>query len=203
MIPVANPMTAVPLTVSIFNDEAEDPHEMDGQWTLHQFSRDKSHFTDPYELFTENRKIRNPGLRRKLDVGLAFLVSYYEHGQCVWSIKGTGPQCRFDSVGLAGILVWENKPGDMGAKSYEDRQKDAAAFLQTYTDWCNGNVYGYSIDDPEGEVNDGCGGYFGHDTEYMLKCIQDAAGERPVKFDGDASDIGDGYKGRTWDGDED
>jgi hypothetical protein len=205
MVPTKDPLTLIPVKVELYHDEAEDPHDMgDGIWTLKQFSRRHMHYVDPDDLGIERGPDNaitstDPDLAEKLRNGLAFVVSYYEHGRCAWSIYGTGPQCRWDNVGIAGILVWENDPSDMGAETIEERQKDAAAFLDTYTAWCNGDVYGYSITDTEGDIDDACGGYYGPDTEYMLSEIQRAVGGRPVIFTGEAKYLGDDYKGVKFD----
>lgn len=179
------------------NDDAEDPHDFCGSWTLHAFSRRHHHESDPSKFF-DDRGRPLIGIRRKLEVGTAFIVSYYEHGSCVWSVEGTGPQCQWDNVRKAGILVWEHPVADMGAKTYEARQKDAASFLETYTCWCNGEVYGYSVDEvvtlPCGHTEikhiDSCGGFFGNDLAYMGESIRAAIdGDTDVEIKGAAKDL--------------
>ena len=207
MIPTKDPLTKIPLRVRIAHDDSPVcPMEDWGrQWKLYSFGRRHVHYKDPEALGLGDLneaglpKVRNPGLRSKLRAGLAFFLSYYEHGRSQWSLLDTGPQCRFDSVRLAGLLVWEHPPDDMGAKTREKRAANAKQFLDTYNAWANGDVYGYDIEDPEGIVSDSCWGYFGNDTEYMLECIQQAAGGRPVFFTGGSAWIGDAYKGETAD----
>lgn len=208
MIPVMDPQTSIPLTVRIWHDtDMDDPHDAcDGQWTLHQFSNRHAHYTDPDSFgLTKGDDgklvVGDKELRKKLRRGLAFFVSYYEHGRCHWSIRGTGPQCRWDSVGLAGVIVWEHDPSDLGAKTIKAREKDAAAFLETYTAWCNGDVFGFTVDDPEDDIHDSCGGFYGNDTACLLEAIHGACGQRPVIFKGDASDLSDDYPGVTYDPD--
>ena len=55
-----------------------------------------------------------------------------------------------------------------GAKTYEDRAKDADQFLATYTSWANGEGLYYCIEDEDGENVDSCGGFYGNDADYML-----------------------------------
>ena len=126
--------------------DGENPSEWDG-WRLHSFGRRHTNFRDPkslglaLELDSDGwPKVKNPGLRSKLKAGLAFFVSYFEHGQCVWFIPGEGPSCPWDSVRCAGLLVWEHDSADLGPKTYADRQRDARNFLKTYTAFCNGEV---------------------------------------------------------------
>lgn len=63
-------------------------------------------------------------------------VSYFEHGNCVWSVSGEGPQCPWDSVSYAGVILFpEDWEGDM--------QEAARSYCETYTAWSNGEVYGF------------------------------------------------------------
>lgn len=207
MIPVANPMTMIPVRVTIsHDDDPMSPMEGDGTWTVYSFNRRHVDYKDPesiglaLELDDDGLPVvRNPGLRRKLETGLAFFLSYYEHGACKWSLIDEGPSCRFDTARIAGILIWTHKPKEMGARTRADRAKDARLFLESYTAWCNGEVYGYGVDDPEGDIEDSCWGFYGNDTEYMLETIRAACGDRPVIFNGDAAWVGDRYKGVTFD----
>ena len=184
------------LKVIIEHDEdTSSPAEDDGQWTLYSFSSRHVSYRDPESLGLSLDRdedgtpiIRSPGLRSKLRVGLAFFISYFEHGQCVWSLRGTGPQCRFDSVSVAGLLVWEHKPGDMGARTREARAKDAAGFLTSYTAWCNGDTWYYRVEDEDGEALDACGGFLGPDVGYMFDTAVASVEARlsePTTFEGD------------------
>lgn len=173
-----------PVTVNLLPDyDAESPCDEDG-WSAYSFSRKHANYKHPDELgFDEGQP--SEALQAKLKAGLAFILDYFEHGNCVWSLGGTGPQCRWDSVSGAGILVWEGDPDDMGAKTYEDREKDAKGFIDRFTEWCNGNVFGYSIDDPDGEIDDSCFGFYDSDLDYMFSEIREAVGKRKVVFAGD------------------
>jgi hypothetical protein len=83
----------------------------------------------------------NPGLRRKLETGTAFILSCYQHSGVVWSLKGTGPHCRWDTAPVAGILFIQREPG----KSLEYRQGEAVEFLREYNAWCNGEVFDIQV----------------------------------------------------------
>lgn len=182
-----------PIRVFVEHDDSpENPSDYSG-WKVFSFSNRHRNFTHPDKLGLgalgpDNKPIvHNPGLRRKMDVGLAFLLSYYEHGPCQWSLMGHGPQCRFDSVRIAGLLVWGQPPQDLGPKTYAEREKDAEQFLQTYTNWCNGWVYGYRFDDPSNKIDASCYGFY--DLDQMFREIAEAAGGHELVFDGQCRDL--------------
>jgi hypothetical protein len=168
-----------PLVVQVSHDDSpEDPNESDG-WRLYSFSNRHGSFKDPDEFADDDE------LQAKLKIGLAFPLSYYEHGNCVWSLGGQGPSCRWDSVRHAGFLIWEQDEENLGATTLEERAKDASAFLERYTAWSNGEVYGFEV--VNGEA--GCWGYYGNDLDYMFECIKDEVGDRPVKWTGSAAHL--------------
>lgn len=196
------------LTVTVDHDSDVDApmDSCDGEWRIYSFSHRHNNYKHPETLGLSLTRdvdgtpiVRNPGLRRKLQVGLAFFLSYFEHGQCVWSLRGEGPRCQFDSVDVAGLMVWEHPPADMGAKTYEHRQADARSTLGVYTDWCNGECFHYTIKDEDGEDVDSCGGFIGSGErlDYMWEAIRDIVGANEVDFaDGDcgsARDTRDAY----------
>jgi hypothetical protein len=172
-------------------------------WTVYSFSRKHTSFKDPDE-FRDDDGDWKLDLREKLKSGHAFVLSYFEHSGCVWSLQGQGPECRWDSVHTAGIMIYdEAECGPMGAETLEDRAKDAAGFLETYTCWCNGEVYGYQIEDvshckecgheivkedPDGS----CWGFYGNDIEYMASEVRAAlGGDTDVTIAGDADWLAD------------
>ncbi len=164
----------------------------DGQWTLHSFNDDSIHNDGVEEYMRENDKgyrAANIGLQRKLAVGLAFWLRYEEHGIGQYSILSKNPQHTPD-----GVLVWENKPDDIGAKTYEDRKKDAQYFVDTYNDWMNGSVFGVQVqtvgDDEEAEIVWGC---IGSDDARIVEEIKDQLepGDR-VKLEDEYTNIGKG-----------
>jgi hypothetical protein len=160
-------------TVTIgFDCDVERPDSTYDGWKPISFCRRHNNFEHPAAYCLN--KPENMGLRRKLQVGLAFRLSYYEHGLCKWSLRGEGPQCRWDSVDIAGLLIWTGKPTDIGALSYDDRATDARNFLEEYTDWCNGNCYWFSLESAEQPLNS-CGGFIG--TNQLTEAINEALEE--------------------------
>ncbi len=180
------------LTIRIEHDPfMEDPSDDDLQWKLYSFNTRNTNFKEPSELgLGEDGKITNPGLRQKLKVGLAFFLSYYEHGNCMWMIADgpipAGVEFQWDGTRVAGLLIWEHRPDEIGGKTREDRMKDAAGFVDTYTKWCNGEGYGYAVLKPCGscgkdnEVLDSCYGFYS---------IEEAKGEAIPAADAHAKDL--------------
>ncbi len=107
-------------------------------------------------------------------------LSYYEHGQCLWSVAGELPascRCPFDSVGIAGFWLPDEETL-ASARNYGGftrrmfMRKRARQACETYTQWCNGDVYGYDIErltacpacgHEEAESVDSCWGFYGLD----------------------------------------
>ena len=126
------------MEIRIFYDVcATSPNEWGG-WKLHSFNRRHRSFKDPSFLQDTNGNLQI-GWRRKFAVGTAFILSYYEHSGCFWTLTGEGPSCLFDSVATAGCLEWIG-PGKLPS-GYAEREKCARAFLKTYTAWANGHVF--------------------------------------------------------------
>lgn len=197
-------MKTVKLTID--NDpDVPNPCEF-GSWVVHSFGRRHSNFCEPSSLGLGELdsygepKVTNIGLRKKLEAGTAFLLSYFEHGNCTWSLKGEGHTCQFDSVRVAGLLVWSGSPKGCGyadipagenwdkkhwKTDFKSRQKSAREFLDLYTDWCNGTCYRYGIveydedNDEEGEEIDSGSGYIG--DEHLISAIKQTVKDRGLK----------------------
>ena len=166
----------ITLTIN-YDRDTESPNDNYG-FALYSFSRKHLSFKHPENFFTEGNDglIPNIGIRRKLSCKTAFLLSYYEHGQCSWTLQNEGSSCPWDSSNFAGILVWEEKPSDLG-KDYDAREKSARCFLEEYTNWCNGQCFYYSIErtDTVEDLDDSCGGFIG--SEWVLEHLKDEHGE--------------------------
>lgn len=167
---------------------AEDPCSYDG-WKVYSFSSKHSNYVHPNKFDDEE-------LYEKLEAGLAFKLSYFEHSQCEWSLQGEGYDCPWDSVSFAGLIIWEQDEADLGPRTVEDRRADARRFLETYTDWCNGRCFGYRAakvrDCPscgqEEEVDDhvdSCWGFIG--AESLLEGIKESLGDGPFEIRGESA----------------
>jgi len=136
------------------------------------------------------------GLRNMLKAGTAFMLAYYEHGLCRWSLSGEGPQCQWDSVQCAGVYILPSDAGNFKAHDtkYAAREAYARSALDEYTDWCNGTCFYYSVE-LDGEDVESCGGYIGDDYffEEVAGTMKDVFEKHPdwiyeVTFKGDAKD---------------
>jgi hypothetical protein len=184
------------------DSDTESPASYDCNWRMYSFSNRHVNFREPSDFFDDNGKPLL-WLRNKLRVGLAHILSYYEHGQCAWMLaNGTHPagvEFQWDGVRVAGVAVWEDSPSDIGGKTFQERAEDCARFLECYTDWCNGNCYCYSIEkmgkceacgheEPDEDI-DSCGGFIGEES--VCEAIQDAmpddATEENTDIEGEAA----------------
>lgn len=91
-------------------------------------------------------------------------VSLYDHSGL--NIYIGSPQCRWDS-GYVGF-IYQTKQDTLHnlSDATEDNWKDIAmkhmeAEMETYNYYVSGQVYGYVIEDEEGDEIDSCWGYFG------------------------------------------
>jgi hypothetical protein len=168
----------------------------EGLWKVHSFC--SSHID--YALHGKFCPISEE-LSQKLKDGRAFRLSYYEHGLCKWGLIGETPNCPWDNVNDAGLLVFygNKEEEEYLPESYEDREAIARAIMAEYTSYCNGECYFYTIEeeilcDKCGNVEDtvlidSCGGFIG--SEYMIEVLKDEHGElltnNNVKFVGQFS----------------
>lgn len=188
--------TAIKLVIKFWHDDQpENPCDEDG-WKVYSFSQNHASHKEPEDVgfdYDDEKGSHVPDaeLKAKLDNGLAHFLSYYEHGQCLWSLSGEGSSCPFDSVRFAGLLVWEGDPDNIGGDT-SDKTKDARSFINRYTLWCNGEIYGFTMeafkkcgscgqdeelgqDEVEVELAS-CGGYYSDDFAYMLECVKENIG---------------------------
>jgi hypothetical protein len=109
-----------------------------------------------------------PEARKALDAGRAFLFEKYEHGLVRYALRGESSAVdrQWDVSPVAGFM-WADD--DWGAEV--DIEHAARDFLETYTDWCNGNVWGivHVVYRPEDDTweqvsEDSCWGYIGDDA---------------------------------------
>jgi hypothetical protein len=107
-------------------------------------------------------------------------LSYHEHGLCLWSVAGElppGAHCPFDSVAFAGLwlpdaLTLESARNYGGWTRRQFMRKRARQACDVYTQWCNGDIYGYRVDrlsacpccgSEQAEEVDSCWGFYGLD----------------------------------------
>lgn len=108
-------------------------------------------------------------------------ISMYEHsGISVWI---GSPTCPWDS-GRIGFIYQTKKDTIEQCGATEDNWKEVAwermeAEMKTYDTYLRGDVYGFEIENPDGDILDSCWGYYG-DGE-----IEDKMGEIEVIIDDD------------------
>jgi hypothetical protein len=148
------------LTVEIFHDpDVESPCNEDGAWKLYSFSPRHLSYRHPDNFFPDGKP--SSELQDKLKQGAAWILSYFEHGQCQWMLSDEprdmlAGDWHWDGVDKAGVLVWEHPLDELGPRTKQARRADAAEFVEIYTSWCNGETYGYTITDSDGrEVGEG------------------------------------------------
>lgn len=183
-------------TIDLWQDQyAKNPCDY-GLWKFVSFNNRHIGSESPYNYLSGRDKFgefipANIGIARKLKTGTAFIVSCYEHGASCYSLLGEGTQCRWDTTLAAGILLLSN-PKELKPK---DREESARRFLEIYTNWANGWIYGFSID-VDGELIDGCGGF--DDAKYMFEEIteviksyikENGIEEYEIRYAGEAVDL--------------
>ena len=134
---------------------AENPCEdIDGMGMVYSFCRRHGNFLKDFE-FPEKSELET-ALRAHFNDDIVML-GYFEHGQCDWHVRGNKPpgtevDYRFDGVETAGVWVPDaevRKTADgkklRGADRTDWMVEQAAACCKVYSQWCNGEVYGYGI----------------------------------------------------------
>lgn len=185
------------LSIEHDGDVGNPCEEGDGKWQIYSFSNRHNHFKNP-DSFRDEEGNWLEEIKTKLENGLAFLLDYHEHGLCMWSLTGDGPQCQWDTARCAGIAVWEEPEENIGAKDYEGRKKDVEGALVEFTDWCNGNCYYFRWSEANndfdkdgiGEALDSCGGIIGSDylPSIIRENMPEDATEENTRIIGEAKD---------------
>lgn len=114
-------------------------------------------------------------------------VYRYEHSNVAYNT--TGFSCPWDS-GRVGLIIctretmiaeWGKKLATKAVR--EKARKYLAGEVETYSQWANGEVYGYDVQDKEGNSLDSCWGFYGIDycreealsqAEYSAKTLTEA-----------------------------
>lgn len=153
------------ITISIeYELDPENPADMDCQWKPISFMSGFTNY-EPIEKYRTAYGKRPAWLQKKLEAGTAFTLDYYEHGIGMWFLSDWCKGDQWDTSRGAGLLLWNHPPGEMGAKTPEDRRKDAEAFLESYNDWCNGWVYWVKIEDARRDLVEHFSSYSGDSRE--------------------------------------
>lgn len=108
---------------------------------------------------------------QKTNQFLIFDLYRYEHGNVIFKVADSNPfNCQFDS-GLCGwVVVAKNDVRKefsctrISQKLNDKIKKVINGEMEQYTNYCNGEVYGFQYIDSEGD-EDSCYGFFGYDFE--------------------------------------
>jgi hypothetical protein len=96
--------------------------------------------------------------------GVCVVKDVFKYSHSGVAYNTTGFQCRFDSFQI-GLIVCTTTDaekenfdpcGDMGKI-----EKILVGEVETYSQWASGEVYGFVIEDPDGEHLDSCYGFLG------------------------------------------
>jgi hypothetical protein len=104
----------------------------------------------------------------------------YEHGNVAFSTNSFS--CRWDSGQIGWIYIskedarkewgWDRLTNSRRSDIYKWMEGE----VETYSDFANGNVYYYNIDNSNGDHVGSCGGFYGydHDASGLLEYAQNA-----------------------------
>lgn len=185
--------TTPAILVVEYDQGADEPEaDCDSHWKVIDFNKRHTDSEDFCAHFINKGDdtvvAKNIVMRWRLNVGLAFLLSYSSYGaQCHWDINTGG---RPD-----GIIVWTYGRKNIGAKTREDRMKDAGNYLEAYNHWCNGSVYRFEVQNGEEEQLDIGTGFCGwNELNGFLKVEQpelwaDGKIKPGIKVTGEASHV--------------
>lgn len=158
--------------------------DSDGMGNIRSFSRRHINNIDPQEA-------RSMMKTDKMVVPL----SYYEHGLCLWDVVdgeriGQCPDPQWDQVAFAGVWVPDDCCRDeIKSRSRKQHRKYHSVAIElakqcceTYTDWSNGNCYGYIIEryNAQGQFQnqeDSCWGFIGDYAKEELQSAFDGVTE--------------------------
>lgn len=197
-------MSKFELTIHVdeYRSDLDPFEEYDPLFTMHSFSNRFNHFTDPDEFkcakcghwsidHTGDPEDEDfAGICQTFTMPEGFYLSYYEHGLSSWSVQGTVhyPDMQWDGVHTAGFLevtVDDDERKWWDERSDEDKLKAAQSMMEEYTNWINGEVYGYVLESireetcnlgkvhkyPGETVEDSCWGFIG--SKYFAESVRE------------------------------
>ena len=162
----------------VADDSAESPREWDNLSKMIFVGKHKhlgdNHKVDFSEGFSSREDFitRGEEIVRKhfKDVAICFPVHLYEHSGASISISNSYPyNCQWDSgtIGFAVVTksdIRENWSIKSVTKKYiEQAEKVLRGEVETLDNYISGEVYGYSVEDENGNEIDSCSGFYGSD----------------------------------------
>lgn len=165
-------------TIKIYqDDQAETPRNWDNLAQMVFFGNHK-HLGDKHDIelpsFESREDFKINGaeyLKKKLNVAYICPVNLYQHsGTSISTNSGYPFNCRWDSGTVGFVVVTkeavrENWSVRNVTKKYREMAEAIAeAEVKTLNTWISGEVYGFQIEDAEGEHIDSCWGFYGDDN---------------------------------------
>jgi hypothetical protein len=140
-------------------------------------------YTDAYEIIHFTRNYLSDNVKDYIDdngqplkdttkmlkSGKAFLIDMYEHGNAIFTLAGTGMNCRWDTSRNAGLIILADDIIDGITK--KQREQYARDYLKQYTDYFNGEIYNVNITDERGKYIDSICCIIG--TDYITDVVKD------------------------------
>lgn len=140
------------------------------------------------QFYTWHRRYMSPdthGIREPMyDLPkdcIGIKVWMYDHsGHCYKAADENPFHCPWDSGQVGWIFMTKAQIRARLRVKYVTKAVARRAIDQMihevdlYSEWVNGEVYGYTTYDAAGEEVDSCGGYYGSDREYMLECAKES-----------------------------
>ncbi len=113
------------------------------------------------------------------------MLNYYEHGLCHWYVapNASPVDMQWDGAYNAGVIVWNGGDDERAwwdGMTDDERHSILEGIAETFTDWSNGECYGYILEaldecdlgfDHAGEQIDACWGYIG--TKWLGDAVHD------------------------------
>lgn len=88
----------------------------------------------------------------------------YDHSGTAYQVAAQNPfHCPWDS-GRAGIIALKRSEWGNGSETDEKLFEYAQGVAETYSQWANGECFGYILKDADGEEVDSCWGFIGRDS---------------------------------------
>ena len=88
----------------------------------------------------------------------------YDHSGTIYRVGYRNPfHCPWDS-GQVGVIALKRSEWGNGAEADDKLEEYATAIAAEYTQWANGECYGYVLCDNAGNEIDSCWGFIGIDT---------------------------------------
>ena len=154
-------------TLEIYRDDfAESPREWDNLSTFYCFHK-RYNLGDKHNIdhgdYSSWDELEQENFNQEDDI----IVNLYMYDHSGISIATHPFACRWDSgqVGIAVITKAEiiENYGDDSPASRAKALKCLESEVDTYNDYVQGEVYGYTLLDSEGEEIDSCFGFYGYE----------------------------------------